>query len=104
MGEEHSKIINRVIKNNLNFYFIVAVENKNRNACFSNNWRKCTTLYVPGIDFHKHNSNNNDIDTFSGTRMGCPIVTNFLNRFVDQYPICKYKIDKKNNIESFFKK
>lgn len=112
LGGGFSKALNKAIeygvKNDDNFYVVVAAGNENEDACngspssvksiftvmasdkddnraWFSNWGSCSDIYSPGVNVLSTIPNGKTA-IYSGTSMASPVVAGVLNHYVDMYP------------------
>ena len=112
LGGGSSTALNRAVemcvKNNQNFYVIVAAGNENQDACkvspagakniltimasdkndnraWFSNWGQCANIYSPGVDIES-TIPGNKYAVYSGTSMATPVMVGVFNHYLDMYP------------------
>lgn len=117
LGGGFSRALNKAIeygvKNNDNFYVVVAAGNEDSDACtgspssvksiltvmasdkddyraWFSNWGPCADLYSPGLDVLSTIPNNKTA-VYSGTSMASPVLTGVLNHYLNMYPYMNMK-------------
>lgn len=111
LGGGYSAAINRAVeaclKNDPDFYIVVAAGNENSDACdtspagaegvltvmasdkyderaWFSNWGKCGNVYAPGVDVLS--TVPGGVAEYSGTSMASPVMAGALNHYVDMFP------------------
>lgn len=111
LGGGFSKALNKAIeygvKNNDNFYVVVAAGNEDQDACngspssvksiftvmasdkddnraWFSNWGSCADIYSPGVNVLS-TIPNGQTAVYSGTSMASPVLAGVLNHYVDMY-------------------
>jgi subtilisin family serine protease len=109
LGGGFSRALNKAIeygvKNNDNFYVVVAAGNENEDACtgspssvksiftvmasdisdnraWFSNWGECADIYSPGVDILS-TIPNGETAVYSGTSMASPVMAGVLNHYID---------------------
>jgi len=124
LGGGFSKALNTAIeygvKNDDNFYVVVAAGNEDEDACngspssvksiftvmasdkddnraWFSNWGPCAELYSPGLNVLS-TIPNGQTAVYSGTSMASPVLAGVLNHYIDMYPDMNMKQIKKQMI------
>ena len=112
LGGGYSPAINRAVetcvKNEDNFYIVVAAGNENSDSCrvspasvkniltvmasdkddnraWFSNWGACSNVYSPGVDVLSTIPDGKRA-TYSGTSMASPVMAGVLNHYIDMFP------------------
>jgi hypothetical protein len=121
LGGGFSRALNKAIeygvKNDNNFYVVVAAGNEDQDACngspssvksiftvmasdrddnraWFSNWGSCADLYSPGVNVLSTIPNGKTA-VYSGTSMASPVLAGVLNHYLDMYPDLNMKGIKK---------
>lgn len=121
LGGGFSRALNKAIeygvKNDNNFYVVVAAGNEDQDACkgspssvksiftvmasdkddnraWFSNWGNCADLYSPGVNVLSTIPNGKTA-VYSGTSMASPVLAGVLNHYLDMYPDLNMKDIKK---------
>ena len=124
LGGGFSRALNKAIeygvKNDNNFYVVVAAGNEDQDACngspssvksiftvmasdksdnraWFSNWGPCADMYSPGVDVLSTIPNGKTA-VYSGTSMASPVLAGVLNHYLDMYPDMNMKAIKKQMV------